>query len=218
MTRILFQGDSITDAGRARGNDQALGALGYGYPLYVRARLNTDHPGAYDVINRGVSGDRIVDVYARIRRDIINLKPDVLSVLIGINDVWHSLSDDPNGVEAPKFERVYDMLLCEVREALPDCRFIILEPFVLEAAATVPDESCPDRWHIFDREVPLRAQAARRVAEKHGATFVPLQRVFDEACKKAEPSWWLQDGVHPTAAGHELITREWLKAFETLST
>ena len=106
MTRILFQGDSITDAGRDRNNDINPGT---GYPAFVKGRLGVDYPGVYDVINRAVSGDRVVDVYARIKRDIINLKPDVLSILIGINDVWHEIGGH-NGVDADKYFMVYDLL------------------------------------------------------------------------------------------------------------
>ena len=215
MKKILFQGDSITDVGRSRENPRGSTGMGCGYPLLLRARLDCDHPGAYECVNRGVSGNRVVDVYARIQKDILNLAPDVLSVLIGVNDVWHGLSDDPNGVSAPKFERVYDWLLGEVRESLPSVRIIVLEPFVLPGGA-IRSEEQPERWETFAREVPLRARAARRVAEKHGAAFVPLQDKLDEMCRLAPPCHWLRDGVHPTETGHELIARAWMKAFESM--
>ena len=216
MKRILFQGDSITDAGRSRNNIYSTEGAGHGYPLLVRARLQCDFPGEYEVINLGVSGDRVVDVYARLGRDIVNLKPDVLSILLGINDVWHGLSDNPNGVDAVKYERVYDWLLTEVKAALPETKIMILEPFVLPASATYREGEA-EPWATFSQQVPLRAQAAKRVAEKHGAAFVPLQAALDEACSGNDPSLWLGDGVHPTAAGHELIAREWVKAFEKLN-
>ena len=207
--RILFQGDSITDALRSREHDFF---LGNGYPTLVSARLGFEEPGKYTFLNRGVSGNRVVDLYARIKIDLINLKPDVLSILIGVNDVWHE-EKIKNGVDAAKFERIYDLLLDEVQEALPGVRLIILEPFVLPGSATENTPEHPTRWEYFRDETPLRAAAAKRVAERHGATFVPLQHLFDEACKLAEPAYWLRDGVHPTAMGHELIAREWLKAF-----
>ena len=206
---ILFQGDSITDAQRNRENDNY---AGHGYPTMVKGRLGFEEPGRYEFLNRGISGNRIVDLYARIKIDLINLKPDVLSILIGVNDVWHEMSRE-NGVSAEKFEMVYDWLLTEVRQALPNVRLMILEPFVLHGSATENTEEKPNRWEYFRDETPLRAAAAKRLAEKHGATFVPLQHLFDEACKLAEPSYWLHDGVHPTAMGHELIAREWMKAF-----
>jgi len=203
MKTILFQGDSITDVGRQR---EEATEMGRGYPLFISAHMGFEHPGEYAFLNRGVSGDRIVDVYARIKIDIINLKPDVMSLLIGINDVWSEISRQ-NGVGAEKFERLYDMLLTEVRQALPDIRLLLLEPFVLKGTAT---EAAFD---TFKKETPLRSAAVKRLAKKHGAVFVPLQAAFDEAAGKAPPDVWLWDGVHPTSAGHEIIKREWLKAF-----
>jgi len=206
---ILFQGDSITDALRSRDSDLY---PGNGYPTLVKGRLGFEEPGRYEFLNRGISGNRIVDLYARIKIDLINLKPDVLSILIGVNDVWHE-EERQNGVDADKFERIYDMLLNEVKEALPDVRILILEPFVLQGTATENTPEHPTRWEYFRDETPLRAAAAKRVAQKHGAAFVPLQHLFDEACKLAEPSYWLWDGVHPTQMGHELIAREWMRTF-----
>ena len=207
--RILFQGDSITDALRSRESDLY---PGNGYPTLVKARLGYEQPGEYEFLNRGISGNRIVDLYARIKKDLINLKPDVLSILIGVNDVWHEVEIE-NGVDAVKFERIYDMLLTEVEEALPGIRILILEPFVLHGSATEAIEEKPQRWEYFRDETPLRAAAAKRVAEKHGAVWVPLQERFDEACRLAPAEYWLWDGVHPTQMGHELIARAWLEAF-----
>ena len=216
MKRILFQGDSITDVGRNRENPAAAGGSGYGYPLLLKSQLEFDYPDGFECVNRGISGNRVVDLYARTQRDFINLKPDYISILIGVNDVWHGIGDNPNGVDVKKFEMVYDLLLTELREALPGMKLMILEPFVLPGPATVSDEEHPGRWEIFSREVPLRAAAARRVAEKHGAAFIPLQSVLDDACRRAPATHWLRDGVHPAPAGHELIAREWMKTFEKL--
>ena len=202
---ILFQGDSITDAGRSRENDHE---PGMGYPVMIRGAVGFDHPGEYQFLNRGISGDRVVDVYARIKRDIINLEPDIMSILIGVNDVWHELNGRKNGVDAEKYFRIYSMLIEEVREALPDVKIMILEPFVLKGTATEAE------WEIFDREVRVRAQMAKKVAEKFDLPFVPLQCHFDEAQKLCPSEYWLRDGVHPTAQGHELIKRQWIKCFE----
>ena len=213
MMKILFQGDSITDVGRNKDNPNASNGMGSGYPLLLKARLMFENPGAYECVNLGISGNRIVDVYARMKRDIINIRPDLMSILIGVNDVWHDARENPNGVSAEKFERVYDWLLQEIKEEIPGIRLIVLEPFVLPGTATQSEEEAW-KWDQFKTEVPLRAAAAKRVAEKHNAKFVPLQEKFDEACHLAPPSYWLRDGVHPTEAGHELIAREWIKAFE----
>lgn len=204
--RILFQGDSITDADRSREKEYKLGE---GYPRLVEASLGFDQPDQYEFLNRGVSGNRVVDLYARIKKDLINLAPDVLSILIGVNDVWHEIAHQ-NGVDADKYFKIYCMLIEEVREALPDVKIIILEPFVLKAGATEA------RWEDFDAGVRKNAEMARKVAEKYGLCFVPLQEGFDNLCKQAPEAYWLRDGVHPTAKGHEFIKREWLRAFATL--
>ena len=206
MQTILFQGDSITDADRDRDCDTK---YGLGYPLLVAGKVGFDRPLAYRFLNRGVSGNCIVDVYARIKQDIINLCPDVMSILIGVNDVWHELNEQ-NGVDAAKYERIYGMMVEEIQAALPKCKIMILEPFVTHGIATDPN------WEVFSSEVAGRAAAAKRIAEKYALTFIPLQSVFDAAAEKAPASYWTQDGVHPTTAGHELIAREWIRAFEAL--
>lgn len=205
--KILFQGDSITDCGRSREIDNDLGK---GYPRLVEATLGFEEPGKHEFINKGISGNRIVDLYARIKREIINLKPDFMSILIGVNDVWHDRGDDPNGVDAEKYFKVYSMLIEEVKVALPDIKIIILEPFVLKGPST------EEEWDIFYPEVLKRAEKAKEIAEKFSLPFVPLQKGFDELCKKATATYWLKDGVHPTAKGHEFIKNEWLKAFKAL--
>lgn len=201
MIKFVFQGDSITDAGRDRDN---IASFGVGYPNLVASELMCKYPGEYEFINEGISGDRIVDLYARIKQDLINHKPDYLSILIGVNDVWHELNEQ-NGVAAPKFEIIYSMLIEEVKDALPDIKIFILEPFVLKGCGT---ERYFDK---FLEDVKLHSQAAKNVAEKYDLTFIPLQNKFDEASKLMPPTYWAADGVHPTAAGHGLIKDELLK-------
>ena len=205
MKTFVFQGDSITDAGRSRDNDDY---RGNGYPTLVAARLGADHPGEIRFLNRGVSGDRVVDVNSRIKRDLINLKPDYLSILIGINDVWHELGGNRNGVANDKYYRTYCEIIEEVLTMCPGVKIFILEPFVLKAAATAGE------WGVFKNETALRAKSAKAVAEKYGLIFVPLQETFDALCDKAEPSYWLLDGGHPSAMGHQVIADALCEAFE----
>lgn len=213
MKTILFQGDSITDCGRIYGNDNS---VGQGYPQLVKAQLGYECPKKYQFLNRGISGNRIVDVYARIKSDIINLKPDYMSLLIGVNDVWHEFSEH-NGVDAEKYEKIYSMLIEEVKVALPNVKMMILEPFCLEGIATRDTEAEPNKWDVFRSEVRMRAEKARKIAAQYHVPFVALQDKFNEVAKSAENEYWLRDGVHPTAMGHELIKREWMKAFSKLS-
>ena len=210
--RILFQGDSITDCGRSR--DDFYG-MGDGYPHLIKASLGMECPGEYEFINRGISGYSIVDVYARIKMDFINLKPDYASIYIGVNDTWHEIGNQ-NGVATAKFEKIYSMLIEEVQEACPGTKLMIIAPYVLEGPATCNTEEIPGRWEYFQKDVAEKAAVAKRIAEKYNLPLMELQPVFDEACKKAPATYWTGDGVHPTACGHELIKRLWLETFEKM--
>ncbi|MBQ2615049.1 MAG: SGNH/GDSL hydrolase family protein [Clostridia bacterium] len=208
MKRILFQGDSITDAGRCLLNVEWY--VGQSYATMISGRLGMDQPGEYEFVNRGIGGNRIVDLYARMKKDLLNIKPDILSILIGVNDVWHEIHENPNGVDAEKYGLVYDLLIQEVREKLPETKIILMEPFVLKGCET------EEHWEYFQTEVPKRAQKVKEICEKYGLTFVPLQEKFHEAEKLAPADYWLRDGVHPTPMGNELLAREWMKAFQTI--
>ena len=209
---ILFQGDSITDCGRSRDGD---GYLGCGYPRLVEAALGFEAPNEYQFINRGISGNRIVDVYARIKADIINLKPDYLSIYIGVNDVWHELGSK-NGVATPKFEKIYSMLLEEVMEACPETKIFLIAPFVIKGHGTYNAEDT-SYYEAFVKDVNTKIEAVKRVGEKFALPVIELQPAFDEALKLADDKYWTADGVHPTAMGHELIKRLWLETFEKIN-
>ena len=207
MEKILFMGDSITDSGRIY-EDEA--SMGMGYALMVTGELGLEHPGKYEFINKGINGHRIVDIYARMKRDILNLEPDVMSILVGVNDAWHKLLSSPNEVDAEKYFGIYSMLIEEIKEALPDIKIMILEPFVLKGSNT------EENWDYMDKEVRLRAVMAKRIAEKFDLKFIPLQAKFDSLTKVMPDEYWLGDGVHPTPFGHAFIKNEWIKAFRTL--
>ena len=200
--KILFQGDSITDAGR---NREQL-CLGKGYPVMIGGELGAHFPGKYTFDNKGVSGNRIVDVYARIKVDCWNLEPDVISLLIGVNDVWHEFGNK-NGVEPDRFEKVYRMLIEDTKAKLPNIKFMLMEPFVLPGRATEA------AWEDFSGTVYQLAEIVQKLAKEYNLSFVPLQEKLNAACKLCPPEYWLGDGVHPTAAGHRLISDAWLEVF-----
>jgi lysophospholipase L1-like esterase len=203
--KVLFTGDSITDCGRNRGN---IGSFGESYALMIAGELLYRMPEKGLVfMNQGCSGDKIVDLLARWKRDCLNHAPDVISILVGVNDVWHELGNR-DGVSAEMFEKIYDIVLAETKTRLPNAKIILCEPFVLKASAT---ESAFAR---FESEVKLRAGAVKRLADKHKCVFVPLQEAFNKACEKAPASYWLSDGVHPSPAGNMLMTREWIRTTE----
>ena len=208
--KILFYGDSITDMGRDRESEHPAFKMGVGYPNFIAGELHFNEPNRYEIVNRGISGNRIVDLYARIKVDVWNHNPDVLSILIGVNDVWHEWSVQ-NGVEIERWEKVYRMLIEDTKKQLPDLKIIICEPFILEGEATDGEE----RWKKF-LEVKDYAKVAKKIAEDYGTYFVPLQDKFDEAAKKYGVENYLYDGVHPAPAGAKLIATEWMKVFEKI--
>ena len=164
----------------------------------------------YVVRNVDVAGNRIVDLDARIKQDCINLKPDVLSILVGINGVAHDAVLQ-NGVGAEKFERVYDAMLDEIQAALPDCRLILMEPYLLRGPVTEA------QWDIFLSETTLRQEIVARLAEKHGCALMRTQKLFSDAFERTGNALdWTQDGVHTSPAGAMLIAQEWLRIFREI--
>lgn len=210
--RILFQGDSITDCSRDR-ND--FYGMGVGYPYLVKSQLSVENVGQYEFLNRGIGGNRIVDIYARIKADFINLKPDYASLLFGVNDVWHEINSQ-NGVDTEKFEKIYTMLLDEIFEALPNLKLILLAPYVIEGRSTCNCEEKPDRFERFRTGVDEKIEVVKRIAKKYNLPLIELQPAFDAACLKAPENYWAYDGVHPTVSGHEMIKRLWLEEFEKI--
>lgn len=206
MKTILFQGDSITDTLHA---EEYICAMGYGYAGYVAARLGLESPNAYRFINRGVGGNRITDLYARIKNDIINIKPDVLSILIGVNDAWHEFLNQ-NGVSTDKFIIIYKMLLDEVQEALPDTTIILMEPFILKS------EGIAECFDAFQADVFGKACAVRQIAKEYGLPFVELQSDLDRLVQIAPNEHWLLDGVHPTIYFHQYIADKWIETYKNV--
>lgn len=202
---ILFQGDSITDAGRDRDAKEpnSAGALGNGYPLLIASAVLAARPASsLQFFNRGISGNKVPDLQARWTADTTDLRPDVLSILIGVNDFWHKLDHGYNGT-VQDYEQQYTALLDETRKALPHVRLIVLEPFVLRTGAV------DARWFP---EFDQRRAAAARVARHAKATFIGLQAIFERHARLAPPAYWAGDGVHPTPAGHAVIAEEWRRA------
>lgn len=195
---VLFQGDSITDAGRNRGME---GCLGGGYAAIAASIYGALHPEKnVRFMNRGISGNRVHDLLDRWQADAIDLKPDWISLMIGINNVWRRYdSDDPTSVE--DFEREYRLLL-EWTKAELECGLILLEPFVLPHP--------PDRadWR---EDLDPKITVVRQLARDFEALYVPYDGLFAAACMQQECSYWASDGVHPTYAGHGLLAHHWLR-------
>ena len=206
--KVLFYGDSITDAGRNRELLYGEESLGFGYVKYAAEGLRERGFAEEEIINRGISGNRIVDLYARIKADCWNHKPDFISVLIGVNDVWHEI-EHQNGVELDRFEKMYRFLIEDTKKALPGVTMMLCEPFVLKGTATTEK---------FDRfmEVYKYAEVVKKLAEEYGLYYLPLQETLTKTAGDNETEY-LSDGVHPAVAGAKLIANEWLNAFDKIN-
>ncbi|WP_353127499.1 SGNH/GDSL hydrolase family protein [Parapedobacter pyrenivorans] len=201
---ILFQGDSITDAGRDKNNDAPNnnGALGNGYALLAAADLLRAHaPKQLKIYNKGISGNKVHQLDARWEDDCVAIKPNILSILIGVNDYWHTLSGNYDGT-IQVYRDDYRKLLDRTLKALPNVKLVIGEPFAVNNVKAVTDAW----WPAFDEY----RHAAQEIAHAYNAAFVPYQRVFDEASKTVAPSYWTGDGVHTTLAGAQLMAEAWL--------
>lgn len=196
--RILFQGDSITDGNRGRGTDPNH-ILGHSYCFIIAAKYGAGYASRnLTFLNRGISGNTVLDLAKRWQKDTLDLKPDVLSVLIGVND-------NGKGVTLEQFEQVYDKLLAEAQAANPKLKLVLCEPFGLVLGAQKA-QSEPG----FARLKPRREIVAR-LAARHGAALVRFQKIFDDACQRAPAEHWIWDGVHPTYSGHQLMADEWVR-------
>jgi lysophospholipase L1-like esterase len=204
---ILFQGDSITDAGRNRTalTPNTSSMMGGGYAILAAGMLLHRYAEKkLTVYNKGISGDKVFQLADRWDVDCIKLKPNVLSILVGVNDYWHTRNRNYSGT-AKLYEQDYRALLERTKKALPDVRLIIGEPYVVNGVKSVDDSWLSD----FEN---YRA-AARKLAAEFGAVFIPYQQVYDDAQKRATGAYWTSDGVHASLAGAQLMAEAWMQAF-----
>jgi lysophospholipase L1-like esterase len=203
-SRILFQGDSITDGNRGRNGDPNH-ILGHSYAFLIAARYGAFYPERNLVFfNRGVSGNKVPDLAARWQKDTLDLQPTVVSILIGVNDIWHPLNDGKE-VSAEQFEAGYDKLLADTVAALPKAKLVLGEPFTLPGKAT---RERADEWQGHLKKFQAIVE---KLATKYHAPVVHYQKAFDAAVKRAPADYWIWDGVHPTYAGHQIMADEWIR-------
>jgi lysophospholipase L1-like esterase len=206
---ILFQGDSITDAGRDKNSKtpNTPSMMGSGYVMLTAGSLLNKFAEQQPVIyNKGISGNKVYQLAERWDADCLNIKPNVLSILIGVNDYWHTKNHAYDGT-LQKYESDYRALIERTITALPKVKLVICEPFALMVNKAVDSSWFPD----FDGY----REAAKNLATEFGAIFVPFQKVFDEAQKHAPGSYWTGDGVHPTLAGAQLMAEAWIKVVKS---
>lgn len=209
--KILFQGDSITDAGRSRAQVKYAGA-GYVSVLAMKFReLNLPHT----VENTAVGGNRICDIYARWVEDTLNHEFDVLSILCGINDVGFQIREN-KGIPTEKYRFIYDRMLYEVKDKNPNAKIVILEPYVfkcnLEDISVMNQNDIFLNYDLWRGMVEEKAAASKEMAAKYKGIFVPLSETFDKYTETGDVHKLTADGIHPTLAGHKIIAEEWMKA------
>lgn len=199
-SRLLFQGDSITDMNRGRDPKDRNHYLGHSYVYLIAARMGVDMPEAQlDIHNRGVSGNTVGDLCKRWQKDAIDMKPDLLSILIGTNDVGR-------GVSEKVFESGYRAILDSSRNANPELRLVLMDPFVLPTGGLKNEKA----WSARRTATENLGVVVARLAKDYDALHIKTQLVFDSAAKLDPPEHWIWDGVHPLPQGHELIARSWL--------
>ncbi len=201
---LLFQGDSITDAGRDRDrgnlpNDPA--GLAQGYVGMIARELVATFPG-WKCYNHGISGNRVIDLLGRWERDTLDFEPDLVSVLIGVNDTWHRYIGG-TGIPVGHYETYYRMLLEDTRARRSSCQFVLCEPFAL------PGGAFKDEWMPELRE---RMGVVRHLAAEFDAVYVPFQQMFEREMSRHTPTELAADGVHPSELGHRLMAKAWRKA------
>ncbi len=200
---FLFQGDSITDGNRTRNNDWNH-VMGHGYQYIIASKLWYNFPErGLHFFNRGISGNKVTDLADRWQKDTLDIKPDVLSILVGINDISAFIQGNAD-FTAEQYESNYRRLLDQTKAALPDIQLVLCQPFILQVGHTV------ERWDEYLAEVQKRQQIVRKLSEEYHTIFIAFQNAFNKALSKAPADYWIWDGIHPMPAGHELMAEEWM--------
>lgn len=206
---ILFTGDSITDGNRYR-EEKDRGDLnhqmGHSYAYVVNALVGSLYPEkGFRFVNRGISGNRIIDLYGRMYEDMVEIRPDIVSILVGGND-GPQAEHAHHATGTEQYGALYRMMLRELKSALPEVKLVLCEPFIGQNGPVYDDN-----YALWKACIQGYQAEVRKIAGEFEAVFVPLQEVFDRACEKQNTKYWIWDGVHPTENGHGLIARQWLK-------
>lgn len=205
---FLFQGDSITDGGRSKDNDWNH-IMGQSFPYLVASRLWYDYRDKNLMFyNRGISGNRIKDLEARWQKDTIDIKPDVLTILIGVNDVI-AIVEDWNPDTIVQFEESFRRIMNKTKEMLPNTLIVLCEPFIL------PLGWVNKKHEVWMTEIKKRQDVVKKMSVTYNTLFLELQKPLNNACKNLPASYWIWDGIHPMPAGHELIARLWIDLVKT---
>lgn len=200
--KILFQGDSITDAGRDKEN---FNDLGCGYPKFAAEFIRQNHPEAeFEFVNLGIGGNQTKDLVARLEKDFIEITPDIVSILIGVNDTWHHAEAKdwiPNDVFEERYRTVLEGIKTKTK-----AKIMMLEPFLIPVA----DKLC------FREDLDPKIQIIRKLAREYADVYIATDGLFAQAYIGEDPQAFAADGVHPTEKGAELIGKWYAEHIEKL--
>ena len=199
--KILFQGDSITDAGRDKRNYHH---LGNGYPKYSAELISKAHTDIdFEFINFGISGNRTCQLFDRLYSDAIAFEPDIISVMVGINDVWHRHSHRIMTKDA-QIEANYRAILSDLKK-YTNAKIIVISPYLLD---------CDDKEPVRE-DLKTVIPMIKRLAEEFADAYIPLNEYFDEALKCApEKLYYSEDGVHTNQNGAQFIAKIYAQTVE----
>ena len=199
--KILFQGDSITDAGRDRENFHDMGE---GYPKYASAMLDDAYPDIdFEFVNLGISGHKTIDLLERLGTDFIDIRPDIVSILVGVNDIWHRHYDPPSGSTYEQTEESYRKILTAIKEKT-NAKILMIQPFLIGFEWLRPE--LEELKRIVDS-----------LADEFADSYLLLDEIFQNDKKwQEDPYYYSDDGVHPNANGACFIGEEYLGAIATL--
>lgn len=200
MIKILFQGDSITDCGRDYDDYHS---LGWGYPRFAAEYIKEAFSDKeFEFVNRGIGGNKVIDLVNRLDSDFINIQPDVVSIMIGINDVWHR-AGDRNWLDNGEFEAQYRTVLDAIKEKT-NAKIIIIEPFL------IPVE---DKLH-FREDLAPKIEIIRKLAREYAVAYLPTDGLLNAAFIGDDPVSFAADGVHPTEKGAMFIGRKYAECIK----
>ena len=206
--RLLFFGDSLTDMGRNRKKGMKYASsYGVGFVFHIASKLMKEEPGRYEIINRGIGGNKITSLYRRYKNDVVREAPDVATILIGVNDLFGKHRLPPGfGVPVERYKKIYIKMIEDIKTYLPNIRVILMEPFYLEGKLI-------KRYLRQFEELKDYQKAVEEVAKETDSDFIPLQQLFNEVGKN-NPSNYLYDGLHTSPAGALLIAEKWIENFK----
>ena len=204
--KIVFFGDSITDMYHHKESDGMPWNYGFGFIFFVAGALQALDFEKYQIVNRGIGGNQLADLYARVKSDVWNEKPDVVNILIGVNDVVHEITQN-NGVSCERWEKMYRMLIEDTRSHLPNAKIVLCAPFVLHGYGV-------DEHFEKYAKVGEYAKIVEKLAMEYGTYFISFQRLLDGLTKSKKESHLLYDGIHPTVVGAKVLAETWVDYFQ----